>query len=231
VAIPTNGTDDSGPPYPFLDNPDSLLDVTDIVFIDPPGTGFSRLIGKTDPKEFYGVTADAKAVAEVIRRWLNDNGRWNSPKYLGGESYGTSRSAAVVNQLEGSTYNDVALNGIILISTILDFAAGADTQGNELANITNLPSMAAVALYRGSVAGALLGLAGGAFLDLWRGQSLGLFALAAGATGYALGLLEPRLFKDHLVVPVVAAVAGTLLFQGGFLLLSSLTGRGFPLWN
>jgi carboxypeptidase C (cathepsin A) len=149
VAIPTNGTDDSGPPYPILDNPDSLLDVTDIVFIDPPGTGFSRLIGKTDPKEFYGVTADAKAVAEVIRRWLNDNGRWNSPKYLGGESYGTSRSAAVVNQLEGSTYNDVALNGIILISTILDFAAGADTQGNELANITNLPSMAAVALYHG----------------------------------------------------------------------------------
>ena len=100
VAIPTNGTDDGAPPYPILDNPDSILDVTDIVFIDPPGTGFSRLIGKTEPKEFYGVTADAKAVAEVIRRWLNDNGRWNSPKYLGGESYGTSRSAAVVNQLE-----------------------------------------------------------------------------------------------------------------------------------
>jgi carboxypeptidase C (cathepsin A) len=85
----------------------------------------------------------------VIRRWLSDNNRWNSPHYLGGESYGTSRSAAVVNQLANKTYNDVGLNGIILISTILDFGAGADTPGNELSVITNLPSMAATALYHG----------------------------------------------------------------------------------
>jgi carboxypeptidase C (cathepsin A) len=149
VAIPSDARDDGAPPYPLLDNPDSLLDVTDLVFIDPPGTGFSHLIGKTEPKEFYGVTADAKAVAQVIRRWLNDNGRWASPKFLGGESYGTTRSAAVVNELEGSTYNDVGLNGVILISTVLDFAAGADTPGNELSYITNLPSMAATALYHG----------------------------------------------------------------------------------
>jgi len=154
VAIPSDARDDGAPPYPLLDNPDSLLDVTDLVFIDPPGTGFSYLIGKTEPKEFYGVTADAKAVAEVIRRWLGDNGRWNSPKFLGGESYGTTRSAAVVNELEGATYNDVALNGIILISTVLDFAAGADTPGNELSYITNLPSMAVTALYHGKARGA-----------------------------------------------------------------------------
>ena len=149
VAIPSDARDDGAPPYPLLDNPDSLLDVTDLVFIDPPGTGFSHLIGKTEPKEFYGVTADAKAVAEVIRRWLGDNGRWNSPKFLGGESYGTTRSAAVVNQLEASTYNDVGLNGIILISTVLDFAAGSDAAGNELGYITNLPSMAATAHFHG----------------------------------------------------------------------------------
>jgi carboxypeptidase C (cathepsin A) len=149
VAIPSDARDDGAPPYPVVDNPDSLLDVTDLVFIDPPGTGFSHLIGKTEGKEFYGVTADAKAVAEVIRRWLNDNGRWNSPKFLGGESYGTTRSAAVANQLMNETYNDVGLNGIILISTILDFAAGAETPGDELGYITNLPSMAAVALYHG----------------------------------------------------------------------------------
>ncbi|HET6523804.1 S10 family peptidase [Sphingopyxis sp.] len=149
VAIPGNGTDDGAPPYPIVDNPDALLDVTDIVFIDPPGTGFSHLIGKADPEDYYGVTQDAKLVAEVIRRWLNDNGRWNSPKFLGGESYGTTRSAAVANQLMNETYNDVALNGIILISTVLDFAAGADTPGNELSPITNLPSMAATALYHG----------------------------------------------------------------------------------
>ena len=149
VAIPSDARDDGAPPYPLVDNPDSLLDVTDLVFIDPPGTGFSHLIGKTDPKDYYGVTQDAKAVAEVIRRWLGDNGRWNSPKFLGGESYGTTRSAAVANQLMNVTYNDVALNGILLISTVLDFAAGADTPGNELSYITNLPSMAATALYHG----------------------------------------------------------------------------------
>ncbi|HWJ59917.1 MAG TPA: peptidase S10 [Sphingomicrobium sp.] len=153
VAIPSNGTDDGAPPYPVVDNPDSLLDVTDIVFIDPPGTGFSHLIGKADPKDYYGVTQDAKLVAEVIRRWLGDNGRWNSPKFLGGESYGTTRSAAVANQLMNVTYNDVGLNGIILISTVLDFAAGSEAQGNELGYITNLPSMAAVALYHGKTQG------------------------------------------------------------------------------
>ena len=154
VAIPSDARDDGAPPYPILDNPDSLLDVTDIVFIDPPGTGFSHLIGKADPKDYYGVTQDAKLVAEVIRRWLGDNGRWNSPKFLGGESYGTTRSAAVANQLMNATFNDVALNGIILISTVLDFAAGSDTAGNELGYITNLPSMAAAAHYHGKVEAA-----------------------------------------------------------------------------
>jgi carboxypeptidase C (cathepsin A) len=149
VAIPSDARDDGAPPYPILDNPDSLLDVTDLVFIDPPGTGFSVLLPGGDPKNYYGVTQDAKAVAQVIRRWLNDNGRWNSPKFLGGESYGTTRSAAVVNQLEGDTYNDVGLNGIILVSTILDFAAGSGAPGNELGYITNLPSMATTAAYHG----------------------------------------------------------------------------------
>lgn len=148
VAIPSDGTDDGAPPYPLVDNPDSLLDVTDIVFIDPVGTGFSHALGKTDPKDFWGVTKDAESIAQFIRLWLNNNGRWNSPKYLGGESYGTTRSAAVVNQLEGA-YNDVSLNGIILISTVLDFGAGADTPGNEMTHVLNLPSMAATALYHG----------------------------------------------------------------------------------
>jgi carboxypeptidase C (cathepsin A) len=118
------------------------------VFIDPVGTGFSHALGKTEPKEFWGVTKDAESVAQFIRLWLNDNDRWNSPKFLGGESYGTTRSAAVVNQLEGA-YNDVSLNGVILISTVLDFGAGADAPGNELSPMLNLPSMAATALYHG----------------------------------------------------------------------------------
>ena len=145
VVLP-DAKDDGAPPYPIIDNPDSLLDVTDIVFIDPVGTGFSRALGKTDPKTFWGVTADAKSVAEFIRLWLTEHDRWNSPKFLGGESYGTTRSAAVVNQLEGS-YNDVALNGVILISTILDFGLESDAEGNEMQYVVTLPSMAAAAWY------------------------------------------------------------------------------------
>ena len=149
VHIP-DAKDDGAPPYPITDNPDSLLDVTDLVFIDPVGTGFSHALGKTDPKTFYGVTQDAKSISEFIRLWLNENGRWNSPKFIGGESYGTTRSAALINQLEGQ-YNDVAVNGIILISTILDFGAEAETEGNEMQYVVTLPSMAAVAAYHNKV--------------------------------------------------------------------------------
>jgi carboxypeptidase C (cathepsin A) len=151
VAIPSDGRDDGAPPYPIIANPHSLLDVTDLVFIDPVGTGFSRALGETDPKDFWGVTKDAKSIAQFVRKWLDANGRWNAPKYIGGESYGTTRSAALVNELEGS-YNDVALNGIILISTVLDFGLGSEAPGNEMVFVTNLPSMAATALYHGKVA-------------------------------------------------------------------------------
>src|SRR3954469_9236230 len=149
-GIPRDARDDGAPPYPILDNPDSLLDVTDIVFIDPVGTGFSHTLGKTEGKDYWGVTQDAKSVSQFIRLWLNDNGRWNSPKFMGGESYGTTRSAAVVNQLEGA-YNDVGLDGIILMSTILDFGAQANVQGNEMPYVLFLPSMAAAAWYHHKV--------------------------------------------------------------------------------
>jgi len=182
VAIPSDARDDSGPPYPLLDNPDSLLDVTDIVFIDPVGTGFSHALGKTEPKEFWGVTKDAESVAQFIRLWLNENGRWNSPKYLGGESYGTTRSAAVVDQLEGQ-YNDVALNGVILISTVLDFAAGSDAPGNELSPILNLPSMAATALYHG------------------KAQAPSVEAFVEEARRYALGPYAAALLKGQRISP------------------------------
>ncbi|MEO0463652.1 MAG: peptidase S10 [Pseudomonadota bacterium] len=151
VAIPSDARDDGAPPYPLVDNPDSLLDVADLVFIDPPGTGFSYLTNGTDPKKYYGLRQDAQAVAQVIRRWINDNERWSSPKYLGGESYGTSRTAMVVDELEGSTFNDVGLNGLILISTILDFAGREPTPGNEMAYVVTLPNMAAAAYYHGKV--------------------------------------------------------------------------------
>jgi carboxypeptidase C (cathepsin A) len=150
VVIPSDARDDGGPPYPIVDNPESLLDVTDLVFIDPVGTGFSRALGKTDPKDYWGVTKDARSMAQFIRQWLDANGRWNSPKYIGGESYGTTRSAAVINELEGG-YTDVAINGVILISTILDFSQAAEVPGNELGYVTTLPSMAAAAWFHDKV--------------------------------------------------------------------------------
>jgi len=150
VVVPSDARDDGAAPFPIIDNVDSLLDVTDIVFIDPIGTGFSRALGKTDPADYWGVTKDAKSIAEFIRLWLNEHGRWNAPKFIGGESYGTTRSAAVINELEGS-YTDVSINGILLISSILDFSLAADAQGNELGFVTTLPSMAAAAWYHDKV--------------------------------------------------------------------------------
>ncbi len=152
VVIPSDAKDDGGPPYPIVDNAESLLDVTDLVFIDPVGTGFSRALGKTDPKDYWGVTKDAKSMAQFIRQWLDANGRWNAPKFIGGESYGTTRAAAVMNELEGS-YTDVAINGVILISAILDFSQAANVPGNELGYVTNLPSMAATAWFHDKVPG------------------------------------------------------------------------------
>ncbi|MDI6870526.1 MAG: rod shape-determining protein MreD [Bacillota bacterium] len=113
----------------------------------------------------------------------------------------------------------------LLETTVIPFARILGIGPNLI-----LLEIVAVALFRGPLAGALLGLAGGALLDLWRGQALGLFALAGGITGYLLGLLEPRLFKDNLLVPALAGLTGTLLFQGAFLLLSSFTGARFPVW-
>lgn len=193
VAIPSDARDDGAPPYPMVANPDSLLDTTDIVFIDPVGTGFSYAMPGVDPQEFWGVTQDAKSVAQFIRLWLNEHGRWNAPKFLGGESYGTTRSAAVLNQLEGQ-YNDVSLNGVILISTVLDFGAGADTQGNEIGYALNIPSMAATALYHGKAShpGGAAGIAADA-----RAWASGPY-LAALLKGNALGAEERAAVRKDL---------------------------------
>ena len=135
----------------FLQDGDCLVDYQDAVNLaETPGKVLQRIYaGSTE-----GLTMSQRAVAKVIRRWINDNGRWNSPKYLGGESYGTTRTAMVVRELEGATYNDVGLNGLILISTILDFAAREPTPGNEMAYIVTLPNMAAAAWFHGKAEAA-----------------------------------------------------------------------------
>ena len=150
VVLPSDAKDDGAPPYPIEENTASILDVTDMVFIDPVGTGFSKALGKKKDTDFHGVHADAKSLARFIRQWLDTNGRWNSPKYIGGESYGTYRSAALVKELEGG-YDDVALNGIILISTVLDMYHDLTGEGAEMGYPILLPTMAATAWYHDAI--------------------------------------------------------------------------------
>jgi carboxypeptidase C (cathepsin A) len=143
VSVP--GTEHSDPaPYKIVDNPYTLLDKTDIVMVDPIGTGFSHPLGDTPGKEFWGVDEDARSITQFIRRYLSQNNRWNSPKYLLGESYGTTRSAVLSAMLQGA---NIDLNGVILLSTVLDFRTISFAPGDDLPYEVNLPSYAAVAWY------------------------------------------------------------------------------------
>ncbi len=138
--------DDGAAPYNLVNNEHGLLDLTDLVFIDPVGTGYSRLVGKGDGKDFYGLKEDVDSFAQFIRKWVTENERWFSPKYLAGESYGTTRAAALGKALEESGQN-MALNGMILISQALDYAGSTSEPNNITSFITYLPSMAATAWY------------------------------------------------------------------------------------
>jgi carboxypeptidase C (cathepsin A) len=135
-----------GAPYRIVNNDSSLLDVSDLVFIDAPGTGFSRIFGKEKEKAFWGVDQDAHAFERFIRRFLTKYDRWNSPKYLFGESYGTPRSAVLSADLQ-----NVDLNGIVLLSQILSFDNSVDgpkfNPGVDQAYALALPTYAASALY------------------------------------------------------------------------------------
>ena len=135
------------PPYRLADNPYSLLDVSDVVFIDMPGTGFGTLDGKDAGKSFWGLDQDGNAFARFIARFLGKYNRWNSPKYLFGESYGTTRSAVLANILTNK--KDIGLNGVILLSQILYFDTDIDTvtPGNDLPYELALPTYAATAAY------------------------------------------------------------------------------------
>lgn len=133
------------PPYPIVDNQYSPLDRTDLVFIDPVGTGYSRAIGKATGKDFWGVDEDVRSLAQFISRYLSEHGRWNSPRYLAGESYGTTRSAALVNYLQNEDNMD--FNGVILISAVLDFQTIAFDPGNLMPYVMYLPGYTAVAWY------------------------------------------------------------------------------------
>ncbi len=148
-----NGTLTPPAPYKMVNNDNSLLDATDMVFIDAPGTGFGRVIGKDQggigtPDMVYGVDADAKTFANFIEKYITKHSRWNSPKFLFGESYGTTRDAVLANDLTQASVN---LNGVVFLSAVLNWSLMLDLPkvepGISLAYATGLPSMAATAWY------------------------------------------------------------------------------------
>jgi len=132
-------------PYKLLDNPDCLLDRSDLVFIDPVGTGFSTSVGKAQNKDFWGVDSDVKSLAQFIKIYITRNNRWNSPKFLIGESYGTFRNAALTNYLQNN--DNIYLNGVVMVSSVLDLGTISFYPGQDLAYILYLPSYAATAWY------------------------------------------------------------------------------------
>jgi carboxypeptidase C (cathepsin A) len=148
-VITANDSHSPAAPYRVTDNEYSLLDASDLVFVDAPGTGFSHLRGTDKEKSFYGVDQDAHAFANFIVQFLSTHGRWNSAKYLFGESYGTTRAAQLAYLLQ--TEKSLDFNGVILLSQILSFDNGADAPqanpGVDQPYVLTLPSYTATAWY------------------------------------------------------------------------------------
>ena len=158
-------------PYHLVANDDSLLDKTDLVFIDAVGAGYSRPLGKATGKDFWGVDQDISAFSRAIERYVTLNKRWNSPKFLYGESYGTTRSAALVDALQDK---GMAFNGVILMSSILNYAIRMP--GYDESYVGYLPSFAAAAWYHDKIANKPAELK--TFVDQARAWARGPYAAA-----------------------------------------------------
>jgi len=186
--------DDGAAPYPIVNNDHCLLDQTDIVFIDPVGTGYSRVVGKGKNEDYWGLNEDAASIAKFIRIWVTQHKRWNAPKYIIGESFGTTRAAAVTYKLEQDGQS-LALNGLVLISQALDYEGNTSTYDNVVSYITYFPSMAAAAWYH-KKAGE--GKTLEAFVDEARK-----FTLDEYARALYLGSRITDVEKDHLADRIV----------------------------
>ena len=144
------------PPYRWIDNQYSWLDLTDMVFIDPVGTGYSRPAAGEKGEQFWGVREDVTSVGDFIRLYTTKYERWLSPKFLAGESYGTTRAAALSQHLV-DRYG-ISLNGIVLVSTVLNFTTLAFADGNDVPYSLYLPTYAATAWYHKKLASDLQGM-------------------------------------------------------------------------
>jgi carboxypeptidase C (cathepsin A) len=150
IDIPSDASDPGGPPYRLRDNPWTILRATDLVFVDPVGTGYSKAMGEHKNDEFWGFDEDADSVAEFIRTFITVHERWNSPKYILGESYGGVRAALLVPRLQQNL--GIGLNGLILVSPALNMGTlPFVVTGNDLPYATHLPAYAAAAYYHGKL--------------------------------------------------------------------------------
>jgi carboxypeptidase C (cathepsin A) len=183
-------------PYQVVPNQYSVLDKTDLVFVDAVGTGYSRPVGKATMKNFAGTDQDVQAFSRFIQRYVSVNHRWNSPKFLFGESYGTTRSAALVDALETT---GMSFNGVILMSTILNYFTLAP--GSDVIFIGNLPTYAAIAWHFEKVVHQ--GREEKVFLDEVRAFARGPYAEAL-ALGHALENVD----EDHVAELAVAEPLG-----------------------
>ncbi len=191
------------PPYQIVNNPDSIFSATDLVFIDAVGTGYSRILPAGNPKMFYGVTQDGEAFTQFIERYVSENRRWNSPKFLLGESYGTTRNAVTANDL---VRDGVYLNGVIMCSTVLQFPTIWGAPGDDLPFDLYLPSYAAAAYEHNRL----------------QPRPASLQAAIAAAENYAAGDYWLALYQgDRLSAARKQAVARRL---------SQLTGIPVSLW-
>ena len=178
---------DDGAPYPppftLEDNAYSLLDATDLVFIDPVSTGFSRAVPGEDPKQYHGVQEDIESVGEFIRLYTTRYKRWNSPKFMIGESYGTTRAAGLVNYLQER--HGMYFNGVILVSVAIDFATLEFTRGNDLPFMLFVPRYTATAWYHKKLPPDL--------------QSLDLKTVVDQSRSFMLNEYGPALLKGELL--------------------------------
>lgn len=138
------------PPVQLVDNEYSIIDATDLVMIDPVGTGFSKPLGEAKGADFWGVDQDIKSVGSFIKRYVTDNGRWGSPKYVLGESYGGVRGSGLAMYLQSAL--GMNLNGLILVSPYFSFVSGDDGIGIDLPHVLYLSTFATTAWYYDAIA-------------------------------------------------------------------------------
>lgn len=151
VKLPGDGTSAPLPPARVMDNPLSILDVCDLVFVDPISTGYSRAGKDVQADQFHGLEGDIQSVGDFVRRWVTENDRWASPKFLLGESYGGIRVAGLSHHLQSRF--GMTLNGVVLLSSLLDFGTLRSAQGNDLTYMVYLPALTGTAHFHKKITG------------------------------------------------------------------------------